>query len=260
MLIEEPGYALLVLLLLMMAVAFVTGHSVGWFRGKRKQASQESLKRVAEIMGSHSGNLLKPFFLKAYGDNEYEHVPALSYRVQSGVVAPGEDPWCIVQFLHKGEYFDILDPERVDPGMLDDICNRYNCFEAMKELRQDPDWDECTDTPIFLFQRSRVVLYEVPDGWKHDDEGHLMPEDWDFATGDPYTEPTGQELIDMECAVQCWDTERVGLNREELVAYGKSRDYNYPEGWRVYAVPAHGFLKQVLKLGYVRLEHERGDK
>ncbi len=44
-----------------------------------------------------------------------------------------------------------------------------------------------------------------------------------------------------------WDTEMVFWSREEGEAYGKRRDYNYRDGWRVYCVCANDTLAALLK-------------
>jgi len=77
---------------------------------------------------------------------------------------------------------------------------------------------ECTRDPIFLFQRKDWVDVEI------DEE---------------YGEP-------KEDSTLAWVTERVFMSRAEGEAYGKEREYDYPDGWRVYCVPCEGQLARLL--------------
>lgn len=45
-----------------------------------------------------------------------------------------------------------------------------------------------------------------------------------------------------------WRTSGVFLTREEGEEFGRSTDYRYAHGWRVYGVPAEGELAQLIKL------------
>lgn len=44
-----------------------------------------------------------------------------------------------------------------------------------------------------------------------------------------------------------WRTESVWLDREEAEAFGKSKSYRWPDGWRVYGVCAEGDLAKMLR-------------
>ncbi len=46
---------------------------------------------------------------------------------------------------------------------------------------------------------------------------------------------------------ETWETEGVWLSSEEATSYGDRKNYNYPEGWRVYCVPAEGELAKRLR-------------
>ena len=97
--------------------------------------------------------------------------------------------------------------------------------------------DECTRDVIFLFQRRRWNLHD----YDHPERDVLIPmekihaEGWEF--GD----------WDHPCVTESWHTEGVYLTREEATAYGKRRDYNFADGWRVYGVCAEGELVELIK-------------
>jgi hypothetical protein len=110
---------------------------------------------------------------------------------------------------------------------------------------------EATRDPIFLFQRRRWIVTGCPDGWEIDEEGDCVRTG---RSGDDPEVLSLQQLSqhcygewDVPCAIPVWETESVYLTREEGEAYGKSRHYNYRDGWRVYCVCAEGRLGEVLK-------------
>lgn len=134
---------------------------------------------------------------------------------------------------------------------------------------------ECTRDAIFLFQRKVIECHNIPEGWESEDGVLIMAEEDAFlATKEEqdlfkkYTEVTNRgefhtfslpyisfkEMYDRmkdydsyEYYFEYWITERVFLTREEGEHYGKCRDYNYPDGWRVYCVCAEGKLAELIK-------------
>ncbi len=110
---------------------------------------------------------------------------------------------------------------------------------------------EGTVSPIFLFQRRCWQLISVPDDHEEVDgqvypEGHV--DDPDPLTWEDLADMTAGEF-DVPCAVCSWHTELVFLTREEGHRHGEAKFYNYRDGWRVYAVPAHGELIEALRDG-----------
>ncbi len=95
---------------------------------------------------------------------------------------------------------------------------------------------DITADPIFLFQRKRVSYADCGLEW---DVGcECLVEDGKEITED--------DAVERGLAIAYWDTETVFLTREDGVAYGEARAYNYPKGWRVYCVMARGDLVHVL--------------
>lgn len=113
---------------------------------------------------------------------------------------------------------------------------------------------ECTRDAIFLFQRMVWIYHDLPDGYVADGDGGVI---WDDENDYPQFGPdslTPLELSDIEgasgfgmCTTESWNTELVFLTREEAEEHGLARSYNYPDGWRVYAVCAQGELAEGLK-------------
>lgn len=73
--------------------------------------------------------------------------------------------------------------------------------------------EEMTSDVIFLVQ-SRMVTHE---GWEE------------------------------EFCLENWNTETVTLTRPEGERYGKRNNHHFPNGWRVYGIPAHGDLARMIK-------------
>lgn len=134
-------------------------------------------------------------------------------------------------------------------------------FKSQFSTRDKSALHEATASPIFLFQCRRWLYTGVPDGYGlfddntiaqvDDDEKPLMTE-----SGDYVKVLTDKELSehyhgdwDTPCAIETWETDRVFLTRQEAEEYGKSRAYNYREGWRVYSVNCVGELAQALRDG-----------
>ena len=108
---------------------------------------------------------------------------------------------------------------------------------------------EITRDPIFLFQRRRWTLVREPPGWAWED-GALCPEqceheddseDCSLSRYDTLRERFPEDIIAW------WDTELVFFTREEGEAYGRAKEYNYVDGWRVYCVCAQGKLAELLR-------------
>lgn len=97
---------------------------------------------------------------------------------------------------------------------------------------------EATRDPIFLLQR-RIVLLAHTDGYTCDE--HTVRElDDEVVSND--------ELIRRGHAVEYWETESVFFTRAEGEAWAESHAYRWPDGYRVYCVPAEGELRGVLAL------------
>lgn len=112
----------------------------------------------------------------------------------------------------------------------------------MSPERDAAAYRECTRDPIFLFQRRRWNLVDVPEGHELCAEGAVYPKDRPDADA-----LTVDELKDLEAVVTWWETESVWLSREEAEDYGRRRAYNYRDGWRVFCVCAEGRLGELLQ-------------
>jgi hypothetical protein len=117
--------------------------------------------------------------------------------------------------------------------------------------------DEATRDVIFLFQRRRWDVIAIPPGYESEDGLVSVNEDQFNPEFDTYhgEQLSGEQLSkitqgewDVPCALEHWDTEGVFLTRKEGETYGENRAYNYPDGWRVYGVPAEGELAQFLRI------------
>lgn len=118
--------------------------------------------------------------------------------------------------------------------------------------RKDQASQEATRDPIFLFQKRIFQWLAVPPGY-------------DLIDGDFFSLSTKEYISDLEVYYDCksethcfgdfdlpyavveWHTERVFLTRSEAEAFGKAKDYNYRDGWRVYCVPCEGELCERLE-------------
>lgn len=123
---------------------------------------------------------------------------------------------------------------------------------------------EGTASPIFLFQ-TRVLIWtgDLPDEFGFDGEECSF-----YETREPINDDEREECEDMgwgekyqeevplrdvwlghgdDVAHETWHTERVFLTREEGTAWAAARTYRWPDGWRVYCVPAEGALAEGLK-------------
>jgi hypothetical protein len=101
---------------------------------------------------------------------------------------------------------------------------------------------EATRDVVFLFQRKWRFYYKLPDGVENRGDGFV-----DEKTGEALSDKAVLALAcEGEHFMVIYETELVFGSREEGEAYGQSRAYNYPEGWRVYGVPAEGKLTKLL--------------
>lgn len=125
----------------------------------------------------------------------------------------------------------------------------------MTKTRSQIAGQEATRDPIFLFQRRSCRASENAILYGHflcpDCEGVFKEPEADHhqAHGDDDFDDPGlgwKELVEMGYLVETWQTERVFLTREGGERYGEARSYNYPEGWRVYCIPADGYLADLL--------------
>ena len=116
---------------------------------------------------------------------------------------------------------------------------------------------EGTRDVIFLFQSRRWEIVAIPTGYSMED-GEVYRDRDQFNPGfdtDHGEQISGEELSkitqgewDVPCALERWDTEGVFLTREEGETYGENHAYNFPDGWRVYGLPAMGELAQFLRI------------
>lgn len=132
--------------------------------------------------------------------------------------------------------------------------------------------DEMTRDPIYIFQRA-CKHYDLDDGcgyeWCPDCQGvyleghgetiHEGGAQEDTPEYEEYDTLIDEEaLSDINAISKEWHSELVFFTREEGEKYGKSRDYNYPDGWRVYCVSAQGILAELLKMFTKREGEDNG--
>ncbi len=118
---------------------------------------------------------------------------------------------------------------------------------------------ECTQNVVFLFQVARWRVVALPwtsDGeYSHDGEGILLgdvvdhvwrpKEDSEYLTNEQLE---GMESVDgAPCAFKDWETKAVFLTRPNAESYGETFSYRWPDGWRVFGVPAMGMLLKVIE-------------
>ena len=128
---------------------------------------------------------------------------------------------------------------------------------------------ECTRDVIFLFQRKVLNLHGLPDGLDCQEGCVTIKNEEEFADevviecldeklleqmrgdGLPLREfmKLGLEYGELchQCVQETWLTESVWIDREEAERYGKAKEYNYVDGWRVYGVCATGDLAKLIR-------------
>ena len=107
---------------------------------------------------------------------------------------------------------------------------------------------ECTRDVVFLFQRRRYVFTgHLPDGLFYDDSSVYREEDRQNDDREPLSIAALHEEYGSDYVVERWDTESVWLTREEATDFGNRKNYNYPDGWRVYGVPSNGELPKIIR-------------
>lgn len=123
-------------------------------------------------------------------------------------------------------------------------------------------WEESTQDPIFLLQSRRLILIGLPfdeneehfdtidcelvrikdkDGNKLDEPEYIDLSEWTKSSRIPDDFGIDKSIIEE------WITESVWLDRKEAENWGKSHEYRFTYGWRVYSVPAKGNLSQHLR-------------
>jgi hypothetical protein len=129
-------------------------------------------------------------------------------------------------------------------------------------MDRDPSNYDATKDPIYLFKRKVYKVVSRP-GWLGSDgdswwiehkniSGDDSPATWDFLDKGEVIESklmhwlATNESLDGPYALEQWETESVWLTRKQAEEYGKSHEYNYPDGWKVYCVSAKGHLPDVL--------------
>ncbi len=122
------------------------------------------------------------------------------------------------------------------------------------KTREEMSKEEMLADPIFLFQTRRVTPTEeyyfgdydycsdceaVYHGTteRHEDEHQ----------SENYEPPSDDELIKDGVLLEYWETRSVFYSREEGNEFGRKNSHNYDK-WRVYSVPALGYLKEKLSL------------
>jgi hypothetical protein len=108
--------------------------------------------------------------------------------------------------------------------------------------------DEITRDPVYLFQRRRLQLISLPDGYTMEDCETILDGNGECVTLKEMFD--GGHIageFDVPCVIEEWVTELVFFTRDAGERYGEAKAYNYPDGWRVYCVPAHGELAELLK-------------
>ena len=129
----------------------------------------------------------------------------------------------------------------------------------MAKTRRDMAGEEATRDPIFLLQRKFPNLVEEPPGYRSVDCDYWELADrdklrWacsgldDEALADFPEEASHKEIMELfpDLVVVMWETESVWYSREEAEDWGKSHDYRFTYGWRVYCVPCDGKLAAML--------------
>ena len=115
------------------------------------------------------------------------------------------------------------------------------------------DWNErsqreSTKNVLFLLQRRALVVIDAPSDYEFDEAGErFVSEDGaelDFKTCfDKGLERSGGGNAIMSE----WVSERIFLDRNEAELWASQRYYNYPNGYRVYGLPAEGKIVELLK-------------
>lgn len=134
------------------------------------------------------------------------------------------------------------------------------------ETTQRPTADErcraeATKNVVFLFQGRRWIHTGMPycgtigKEYGCDGEGVCLgtvngglwepDEDADYLTNEQLSRM--ENIDDVPCAIETWETESVWMTREDAEKYGKSRSHNYRDGWRVYGVPCDGAMWAAIK-------------
>jgi hypothetical protein len=119
-------------------------------------------------------------------------------------------------------------------------------------MLQDRAKQECTDSPVFLFQVNRIIVRGYPDGYESDGESVWWNSDDEGFYGDELSDKDLTKILDLDgipYAFDNWETEKVYLTREDGEKFGRSREYRWPNGWRVYAVTADEKLKEIILKG-----------
>lgn len=107
---------------------------------------------------------------------------------------------------------------------------------------------ECTRDVVFLFQRRRYIFTgHLPDGLFYDDGGVYRDEDRTNDDRSPLSIAQLHDEYGSDYVVETWHTEGVWLSREEAESFGRTKSYNYSDGWRVYGVPANGLLATLIR-------------
>lgn len=128
---------------------------------------------------------------------------------------------------------------------------------------------ECTRDAIFLLQRRRWQRTDDIPGTEFDGEAYAITDrdelpEWavPFIVDEDGCEPYVSDDPELAAAAhkagaeissgwplfyEEWLTESVWLDRAEAEAWGKSHDYRFADGWRVYAVCAEGELAKRLR-------------
>lgn len=102
--------------------------------------------------------------------------------------------------------------------------------------------EEMTRDVVFLFQRRRRIYHTLPEGIEMIDGAFVGRQGTEYPT-----EHVLRLSVEGENYHEWWDTESVWLDRETAEAYGEAHAYNYPDGWRVFGVPAEDELAKLIQ-------------
>lgn len=102
--------------------------------------------------------------------------------------------------------------------------------------------DECTRDPIFLLQRRRIFVFDLPAGYRWGEEGDIFDDAGSVVSSDDF-----RRRFRDEYNIETWDTESVWFRRGEAEDWAQGHAYRFSEGWRVYCVCCEGGLATLLK-------------
>lgn len=118
--------------------------------------------------------------------------------------------------------------------------------------RDEIAYNEATRDPIFLFQTKRFIrVGDIPEEPNNEYPFYYDVDNCEVVYS-PEHEKEGcsvpmDELESYELFASYWETRSVWGTRHEAEDYGKSRSYEWPDGYRVYCTVCNGLLAEFLK-------------